>query len=165
MLFRSHDLSELEQGPETQHFWHHVSLMWPLLQCVRLGPGAARGFIKMMLEDNGGGKKPLLPSLTQLVVVDFSLRSLSLLPLRNALMKRVKEGVPVKVLDLRMCRPHTNDRAEDWLQSLREIVVDVLRPEFEEREQVNLMRNITYYDPFSNNGYSSESDDDEDDDE
>ena len=134
VMLDAHDLSysELEQGLQTQHFWNHLSPMWPQLQCVRLAPAAAHGFIEMVLEDNGGGKKPLLPSLTQLVMLKFSLRSLPLLPLRNALMKRVKEGVPVKVLDLRMCGIADN-RAEDWLQSLSDIVVDVLHPNLGER--------------------------------
>ena len=77
---------------------------------MRLVPDLARGFIAMLLEDSGGRKKPLLPSLTQLVMADFSLYSLSLLPLYDALRMRVEQGVPVKMLDPRMCRPHPDDR-------------------------------------------------------
>jgi len=174
VMLAAHNLSssQYEQGLETRYFWRHRSPRWPLLQCVRLAPGGASGFIRMMLEDNWGRDKPLLPSLTQLVMVDFSLYSLSLLPLRDALMKRVKEGVPVKVLDLRMCRPHPNDRTEDWLQSLSEIVVDVLRPEqtSEAREQMESMWNIVAHGPFVDNddsseGYRSATGDDENDEE
>ena len=122
---------------ETQHFWHHLSPMWSLLQCVRLTPVSGHGFIVMLLEDNGKCEKPLLPSLKQIVMVNYSLYSLSLLPLYDALRKRVDQGVPVETLDLRMCEAHSDGRAEDWLQSLSEIVVDVLRPEqtFEVREK------------------------------
>jgi hypothetical protein len=52
-----------------------------------------------------------------------------LLPLYDALRKRVKQGVPVETLDLRMCGTHPDGRAEDWLQSLHEFVVDVMHPE------------------------------------
>ena len=160
VMLVAHDLSsnEYARGLETQHFWNHLSPMWPLLQCVQLGPAVAHGFIEMMHEDNGGGEKPLLPSLTQLVMFGFSSRSIQLLPLRNTLTKRAKEGFPVKVLDLRMCTLHLDDRAEYWLQSVSEIGVDVLHPEqtLEAREQMESMWNIIAYGPFF---------DDEDDDE
>jgi hypothetical protein len=142
--------------------------MWPLLQCVRLAPPAAHGFIEMILENNGECEKPLLPSLTQLVMVHFSLSSLSLLPLHDALMKRVKEGVPVKVLDLHMCRPHPDNPAEDWLQSLSEIGVDVLRPEKPSDMRVkmeSIMWDVIANGPLDYNDDSSEADDDEDDEE
>ena len=115
VMLAAHDLSgsRYEHNLNTHDFWHHLSPMWPLLQCVRLAPATADGFVRMLLEDNGGRHgRTLLPSLTQLIMVDFSLYSLSLLPLRDALMKRVKEGVPVKMLDLRMCRSHPDNRAE-----------------------------------------------------
>jgi hypothetical protein len=126
---------------ETQRFWHHLSPMWPLLQCVQLTPVVADGFVVMLLGDHGGCERPLLPSLKKIVMVDFSLYWLSLLPLYDALRKRVEQGVPVETLDLRMCRAHADSRAEDWLQSLREFVVDVLRPEqtSDVREQIESM--------------------------
>jgi hypothetical protein len=95
----------------------------------------------MLLEGDGGCERPLLPSLTELVVVDISLYALSILPLYDALMKRVEQGVPLEMLDLRMCPPDPKRPLSctgDWLRSLREIVVDVLCPEKtdEEREQM-----------------------------
>jgi hypothetical protein len=173
VMLAAHDLSGIwyEQRPlETQHFWNHLSPKWPLLQCVRLSSDATHGFIAMLLEDSGGR---LLPSLTQLVMVDFSLDSLSLLPLRNALMKRMKEGVPVKMLDLRMCRPHPDDRADDWLQSLGETVGEILRPEQtsdvweQSLAQMESMWNTIARGPFLDNDnfseyYPSVADDDED---
>ena len=123
----AHNLSEdrSEDDLPTQHFWLHLSPKWPLLRRVQLGPPAARGFIVMLLADNRGCERPLLPSLTELVVVDVP--TLSSLPLCDALMKRTEQGVPVEMLDLRMCDPHY--LTENWLQSLSEVVSDVLGPD------------------------------------
>ena len=62
-------------------------------------------------------------------MVYSSLYVLSFLPLCDALMKRVEQGVPVEMLDLLMCFTHQDGRAEDWLRSLSKIVVDILGPE------------------------------------
>ena len=138
-----------DQGLQTQHFWSPRSLEWPLLQRVRLAPPAAHGFMLMMLEDNGGREVPRLPSLTELVVVDYSLYELSLLPLRDALMKRVEQGIPVKTLDLRMCVPDLDAPVEDWFLSLSELAVNVLGPETSEtREQMESMWETVARGPF-----------------
>ncbi|KAF8270759.1 hypothetical protein EI94DRAFT_1721860 [Lactarius quietus] len=144
----AHDLSnrQSEADLDTQHFWLYLSPKWPLLQSVRLAPPAAYGFMEILLEDNGGRERALLPSLTELVVVDYTLFELKLAPLCDALMKRVEQGVPVQMLDLRMCTTHPDDGAEDWLRSLSEIGVDVLGPEktLETREQMESMwRTVT----------------------
>ena len=124
-----------ERDLVTQHFWPHVLPKWSLLQRMILESPVALGFVVMLLEDNGGRERPLLPSLTELVVVDFS--SYVILLLRDALMKRVEQGVPVEMLDLRMCTPHPGGCTENWLRSLSEIVVDVLVSEnIEAREQM-----------------------------
>jgi hypothetical protein len=153
VMLAAHDLgsqSRHERDLPTRQFWLHLSPKWPLLQRVRLAPPAARGFIAMLLEDNGGRERPVLPSLTELIVVDFSLYALSFLPLCEALMKRVEQGVPVETLDLRMCLPHPDGRAEDWFRLLSEIVVDVLAPEktYEAREQMKSMWKIVARGPF-----------------
>jgi hypothetical protein len=97
---------------------------------VLLGSPVARGFIVTLLEDNGGRERPLLPSLTELVVVGFSSYQLSSLPLCDALMKRVEQGIPLEILDLRtISASHLAGDTEDWLRSLSEIVVVVLDPE------------------------------------
>jgi hypothetical protein len=57
----------------------------------------------MLSEGDAGRERPLLPSLTELVVVDISLYALSTLPLCDTLMKRVEQGVPLEMLDLCMC--------------------------------------------------------------
>ena len=103
----------------------------------------------MMLEDNGGREVLRLPSLTELVVVDYSLYELSLLPLRDALMKRVEQGIPVKTLDLRMCVPDLDAPVEDWFRSLSELAVNVLGPETSEtREQMESMWETVARGPF-----------------
>ena len=127
----------------TQYFWRNLSPKWPLLRRVRLAPHAVRGFIGMLLEDKGGCERPLLPSLTELVVVYSSLYALSFLPLCDALMRRVEQGVLVEMLDLRMCSTHEDGRGDGWLRSLCEIVIDVLSPDktfdFKARDQMDSM--------------------------
>ena len=106
-----------------ERFWLIHAPKWPLLQCVRLAPPEARGFIEMMLQDRGGRENPLLPSLTELVLiyVQFSARRTD--RLCDALMKRVEQGVPLETLDLRKC--HATDFA---VSLLSEIVVHVWAP-------------------------------------
>ena len=143
-----HDVS-----PPTQDFWLHHSPKWPLLQRVLLSPHATSGFIEMLLRDNGGRERPLLPSLTELVMVDFSLYLLSLLPLCNALEMRMEQGVPVEKLDLRLCRAHSDGRDEGWLQSLSKFVVNVLAPaeSSEARQQRKSMWKTVACGPFVDN--------------
>jgi hypothetical protein len=143
VMFATHDLScswQVEQRRATQYLLHHLLPMWPLLQCVRLVPAVAHGFIAMLLEDNGGCEKPLLPSLTQFVMVDFPIDEPKL---SDALRKRVKQRVPVKVLDMRMCGPlhPADDRTNDRLQSLSKIVGNILPPEqtYKARQEIEYM--------------------------
>ena len=89
------------QGPPIQQFWLRLMSNWPLLRRVRLAPITLRGFIKALLEDC---KNPLLPSLTELVLADARLDAHLTVSLRDVLMKRVEQGVPLETLDLRMCR-------------------------------------------------------------
>jgi hypothetical protein len=80
----------------------------------------------MLLEDNGESERPLLPSLTELVVHNESSSGLSELPIYDTLIKRVEQGVPLDMLDLRMCYHDNNSRA--GVQLFSEIVVNVLGP-------------------------------------
>ena len=109
---------------------------WPLLRRVHLGPSAARGFREMLLEDNGGRESPLLPSLTEVVLVDTALSARRTLRLCDALMKRVEQGVPLETLEL--CKCLATSRA---VELLSEIVADVLGPEkaFETKAQMRSM--------------------------
>ncbi|KAH9070782.1 hypothetical protein EDB83DRAFT_363514 [Lactarius deliciosus] len=106
--------------------WLHHAPKWPLLWLVRLMPSAAHGFGEALLEDNGGRESPLLPSLTKFVLIDTALINLTPTArmICDALMKRVEQGVPLEILDLRTCL--ATSRA---VKLLSEIVVDVLGPE------------------------------------
>jgi hypothetical protein len=113
----------------TRQVWLHHAQRWPLLQRVCLSPSAAHGFVAMLLEDSGGCENPLLPSLTTLELIDAELSVRGTIHLRDALMKRVEQGVPLEALDLQSCI--ASNRA---VELLREIVVDVPGPKetFEE---------------------------------
>ena len=104
-----------------QQFWCNLLPNWPLLRRVRLGATATRGFMEALLVNC---KNSLLPSLTEIVLVDTILDPHSALFLSDGLRKRVEQGVPLKTLDLRMC--HSSYPLA--VQLLSEIVVDVLRP-------------------------------------
>ncbi|KAH9030014.1 hypothetical protein EDB84DRAFT_1495541 [Lactarius hengduanensis] len=90
-------------SPLNTQSWLRQAPRWPLLQRVRLATPAARGFTEMLLEDTGDHKCPLLPSLTNLVLIDVRLSARRTLRLCDALMKRVEQGVPLETLDLRTC--------------------------------------------------------------
>ncbi|KAI9462908.1 hypothetical protein BJY52DRAFT_1166858 [Lactarius psammicola] len=129
---------------EDEQFWLRHASKWPLLQCVQLTRPTEPGFIGMLLEDNGGRESPLLPSLTELVLVDFPLRRLHepwILRLCDTLMKRVEQGVPLEMLDLRWCLPHPRYDPDPAavVQPLSEIAVNVLVPEktFQSRGQMD----------------------------
>ncbi len=117
-------LPELHTTPLYEHFWLHHAPRWPLLRRVRLAPPIERGFIEMLLGDNGACESPLFPSLTELVVVSVRLYEPWTLRLRDALMKRVEQGVPLEMLDLRGCDPDSPAA----VPLLSDIVVDVLGP-------------------------------------
>ena len=107
-----------------EHFWRRHVSRWPLLRHVRLALHAARGFIEMLLQDNGGRECPVFPSLTRLELTDNKLSARRTLHLCDTLMKRVEQGVPLEVLDVRTCT--VTGLA---IQLLSEIVVDVWAPE------------------------------------
>ena len=106
-----------------KRFWLRHAPQWPLLQYVRLAPPAAHGFREMLLEDDGGGESPLLPSLTKLVLHDTRLSERRTLHICDTLMKRVEQGVPLETLDLSTCI--ATSRA---VEQLSEIVIEVLGP-------------------------------------
>lgn len=106
----------------SKEFWLAHASRWPLLERARLTPPAVRGFREMLAEDtppNG----PRLPSLTKLIIYDVMLTALRTFDLRDMLIERVEQGVPLEDLDLRSC--YGGDRA---IQVLREVVVDVRGP-------------------------------------
>ncbi|KAN0127934.1 hypothetical protein V8E53_014282 [Lactarius tabidus] len=153
-------ISRNRRSPFEMEVWFHQAARWPLLQRVYLSTSAARGFMEMLLEDNGGCESPLLPSLTTLVLDDTELSSRRTLRLYDALMKRVEQRVPLETLDLSTCV--ATSRAVDLLS---EIVVDVLGPAdfLEESEEMTPMWDVAAR-GFTVEGDSSEEDYDEDDD-
>ena len=104
-------------------FWRHHASRWRLLKHVHLAPLPARGFRDMLLQDDGGSEYPILPSLTTLDLIDSALSERRTFFLCDALMKRVEQGVPLEVLDLRTC--YATSVA---VQALGEIVADVWCP-------------------------------------
>jgi hypothetical protein len=103
--------------------WLHHAQRWSLIQRLCLSRSAARGFMEMLLEDNGECENPLLPSLITLVLVGTQLSARRTLRLCDVLMKRVEQGVPLEALDLKTCLATLYA-----VRLLREIVVDVLGP-------------------------------------
>ena len=104
-------------------FWRHQESRWPLLKHIHLGRVPARRLREILLQDDGGPERPLFPSLTRLDLDKFALSARRTLRLCDALMKRVEQGVPLEVLDLRSCRATSHA-----VQVLSEIVVDVWAP-------------------------------------
>jgi hypothetical protein len=98
---------------------------WPLLRRVRLTGYGISQFLDWLLADKGGCENPLLPSLKELVLAQCHLHENQILPLCDALMKRVEQGVPLEMLDLRTCDLYYPAA----VRLLGEIVVDVLGPE------------------------------------
>lgn len=118
-----------------QQFWFHISPKFYQVQRVRLSYSTVAVFIEMLLEDSEGRERPLFPSMTELILVNASKNDLW--SLCDSLIKRVEQGVPLEVLDLRMCfcNCHCRDFQALLLQ-LSEIVVlvHVLSPESYEAE-------------------------------
>ncbi|KAH8976910.1 hypothetical protein EDB86DRAFT_1407130 [Lactarius hatsudake] len=164
MLTAEH-LGGSDSSPKMDHFWLRYAPRWPLLRRVRLGRSTEWGFITMLLEEIGGGESPLLPSLTGLVVVHARVNYCWTLRLRDALMRRVEQGVPLEVLDLRMCFL----RFPTTVQLLSEIVVDVLGPSdeitLEWEQNLNMWSPIIRSLEDDNSGAEDDSDTDGDSDE
>jgi len=100
---------------------------WPLLRRMRLTSDDIRKFLDWLRADEGGRENPLLPSLKELVLIDCILYEGQTLSLCDALMKRVEQGVPLEMLDLRTC--HSYWDCTEAVRLLNEIVVNVLGPE------------------------------------
>ncbi|KAH9080334.1 hypothetical protein EDB83DRAFT_2670635 [Lactarius deliciosus] len=151
-----------DSSPKMDHFWLRYTPRWPLLRRVRLGYSTEQGFITMLLEENGGDESPLLPSLTGLVVVHARVNDCWTNRLCDTLMRRVEQGVPLEVLDLRMCIL----RFPTAVQLLSEIVVDVLGPSdeitLEWEQNLNMWSPIIRSLEDDNSGAEDDSDTDTD---
>jgi len=113
-----------------KEFWLSHASRLPLLEQARLVTTSVRAFGEMLAEDTPPGG-PRLPSLTKLILLDVTLTALRTCHLRDMLIKRVEQGAPLEVLDLRTCI--AADRA---IQFLAEIVVDVQEPDVVTMEEV-----------------------------
>jgi hypothetical protein len=83
-----------------KQFWLRHTPQWPLLRHVQLAAGVQSGFKDMLLDYNRRRKNPLLPSLKELALAGDVTENWE-----SAFMERVEQGVPMELLDLRMCRP------------------------------------------------------------
>jgi hypothetical protein len=83
-----------------KQFWLRHAPQWPLLRHVQLAAGVQSGFKDMLLDYNRRRKNPLLPSLKELALAGDVTENWE-----SAFMERVEQGVPMELLDLRMCRP------------------------------------------------------------
>ena len=127
VMLAAQDLVSYAQDSMDQFWLRHLP-KWPLLRRVRLSPFIDRGFLEALQEDNGGRKSPLFPSLTELVIVQgrYNYIGSAWTCLCDALTKRVEQGIPLEILDLRLCYPSPYLSAE--VRTFSEIVVNVLEP-------------------------------------
>jgi hypothetical protein len=105
-------------------FWFRHAPRWPSLEQARLVPTTVRAFRDVLAEDiplDSDG--PRLPMLTKLILLDVRLTAIRTFNLRDMLLERVEQGVPLEYLDLRTCVA-----AKRAIQLLAEIVVDVQEP-------------------------------------
>ena len=123
-----------------EDFWRRHVSRWTLLRHVRLAPFPAHGFREMLQQDSGGRECPLLPLLTGLELIEYALSARRTYLLCDMLMKRVEQGVPLEVLDLRSC-PATRLA----IRLLSEIVVDVWGPEKLKSIRADGPMDLTWY--------------------
>jgi hypothetical protein len=105
-----------------REFWVSHAPRLPLLERARLVHTAFDSFRDILAKDappNG----PRFPSLRKLILIDVTLYAQGTYHLRDMLIKRVEQGVPLEVLDLGTCAA-----ADREIQLLAEIVVDVQQP-------------------------------------
>jgi hypothetical protein len=84
--------------------WLRYASRLPLLEQARLVPIAVRALKEMLAEDiplDPDG--PQLPMLTKLILLDVRLTAIRTFHLRDMLIERVEQGVPLEYLDLRTC--------------------------------------------------------------
>lgn len=107
-----------------ESLWLDHAARWSSLERVRLVDAAARGSFTEVLSKDAPRDGPLFPSLTKLSLVN-PLFSEDEDDLRDMLIERVEQGVPLEALDLRGVMVPVY-----MVQLYSEIVVDVQGPEF-----------------------------------
>lgn len=85
-----------------REFWPATAPRWPLLQRVRLGLTNLTPFLRALIEE-GHLKSPLFPSLTKLFITGSSLTTDIAILVRDMLLVRTKQGVPIQTVDLSKC--------------------------------------------------------------
>lgn len=85
-----------------REFWPATAPRWPSLERVRLGLTNLTPFSRALTED-GHLKSPLFPSLTKLFITGSSLTTDIAVLVRNMVLARTKQGVPIQTLDLSEC--------------------------------------------------------------
>ena len=115
----------------SKEFWLKHASRLPLLEQARLVPTAAKQFWEMLAEDiplDSDG--PQLPMLTKLILHEVPMNRATWRHLRDILIERVEQGVPLEYLDLRTCIA-----AKYAITKFAEIVVDVQKPVREESRE------------------------------
>ena len=142
MLLPVDSISTLTAEEDTgvsKEFWFNHAQRWASLEQACLHRTAVKAFRDMLAED-APPDGPRLPLLRKLILVDVTLTALRTFSLRDVLIKRVKQGVPLGVLDLRQCVA-----PERAIQLLREVVIDVKEPL--SRDQMEEVDDIANWDP------------------
>ena len=115
-------LTVLNFSVVTRKIWLRYMPRWSLLTRVRLGCTVMRPFIDALTEDTPP-EGPLLPSLVNLVITGTPLTMDTAQRLRDMLLVRVGQGVPIQTLDLRGCAV-----LDGAMELIGDIVADTRRP-------------------------------------
>ena len=103
----------------SKEFWLSQAPRWPMLEWASLSSTRIKAFSDMLAEE-APPDGPRLPSLTKLTLDYFGSHVPMVYDLRDMLIERVEQGVPLEVLELRPCL--VDDHA---IRLLAEVVVDV----------------------------------------
>ena len=95
-------LTVLDSMKVPREFWPAIAPRWPLLERVRLSLTNLTPFSRALTED-GPLESPLFPSLKKLFITGPSLTTDIAVLVRNMLLARTKQGVPIQTLDLSEC--------------------------------------------------------------
>jgi hypothetical protein len=142
-------LTALNNARLSKEFWISYAPQFSLLEQARLYRTSAEGFWKMLAEDTPSDG-PRLPSLTRLILPYIKLNALRTYHLRNMLIKRREQGIPLKCLDF------NNDvlmrfAPKPAIQLLAEVVVDMQEP-----LDVPLMEMDEFFDGYGGICYDSQ---------
>lgn len=113
------------EGPSQlrKEFWLSHASSLAMLKQARLAPSAVKAFRETLAEESPSNG-PRFPRLSKLILVKAPLTALRTYRLHDIVRKRLEQGTPLEVLDLRTCI--ATERA---IQLLAEIVGDVQGPE------------------------------------